>query len=202
MLRFVNRMIVEISRHCQQVLTVYNAKSEKNFKGELEMSAYDLAERVKGRLNLTSDYQLSELLGVSRSHVSNWKIGRNNPDGITMLKLAELSGLSASDALALVNQKSEQQQLNLQAGFSNVVFLSSLSAASVGAMSIAKLSALPYEAIGAMMFGVNFVYYVKSNEYNLSEIKGQLRTLSHHELLKFAAANDIEPRQVSASCIH
>lgn len=113
MLRFVNRILVEKSHHCQHVLTVYNAKSEKNFKGVVEMSAYDLAERAKAKLNLTSDYQLAELLNISRSHVSNWKIGRNKPDGVTMLKLADLAGLTASDALKIVTQTPIQSSLDL-----------------------------------------------------------------------------------------
>lgn len=116
LLRTVDRIIVEISHHCQQFLTVYNAKNEKNFKGVQKMSAYDLAERVKTRLNLSSDYQLSELLGISRSHVSNWKTGRNNPDGVTMLKLAELAGLSAHDALILVTKTPAQAEMTLSNG--------------------------------------------------------------------------------------
>jgi len=46
------------------------------------------------------------------------------------------------------------------------------------------------------------VYYVKSDEYVLSEIKGQLRTLNHQELLELVAANDIEACQVSTHRIN
>lgn len=119
----------------------------KNFKGVQKMSAYDLAERVKDRLMINSDNKLAEVLGVTRANISHWKSGRSQPDGITMLRLAEMAGLSAHDALILVNQKSEQQILNLQTGFSNVVFLSALGIGSFGATSLLKMTGTPYESI-------------------------------------------------------
>ncbi len=67
------------------------------------MSAYDLVLKAKERLNISADNQLAELLGVSRGRISHWKSGRNNPDGIEMLKLAECANMSAHDALNLVS---------------------------------------------------------------------------------------------------
>jgi DNA-binding transcriptional regulator YiaG len=104
-------IIVHTLERCQQVLTVYNAINDKNFEGVLKMSAYDLVERAKRQLNIESDYQLSQKLAVSRGLISNWKSGRNAPDGVMMLKLTEIAGMTAHDALLLVTQKSQQQEL-------------------------------------------------------------------------------------------
>lgn len=167
------------------------------------MSAYDLISKAKERLNIDSDNKFAEVLGVSRMHINNWKSERSMPDGLNMLKIAELAGLSAHDAHVLVCQKSEQQQLNLQAGFSNVVFLSAVSAASFGAMSIMKLSALPYEPIVAQSLGALSMYIMLNGELvHVHEIEGKLRTLSQQEILKLSACNDIEVGKVSAYSVH
>ena len=90
-----------------------------------------------------------------------------------------------------------------EAGFSNVVFLSSLALGSFGAMSVAKLTGLPYEAIATWAMNSGAVYIMlNSNHPELSEVKGQLRTLSHEELLKLVTANDIEACQVSTHRIY
>ncbi len=68
------------------------------------MSAYDLVTRAKEKLKVNSDGKIAEILGVSRMHVSNWKLEKNKPDGIAMLKLTELAELSAHDALILVTK--------------------------------------------------------------------------------------------------
>lgn len=167
------------------------------------MNSYDLVELVKEKQGTTgcSDRSFAMKNGFNYQSVIDWKSNKANANLANFIKLGRLAGLTMEELEEFAG-KMEKRKNFKNAGFSNVVFLSALSASSISAMSLAKLSALPYEAIGAMVLGVNFVYYVKSNEYELHEIKGQLRTLSNHELLKFTPANDIESRQVSASCIH
>lgn len=71
------------------------------------MSAYDLVRKAKEISKIKSDYELSEKLSVSRGQISNWKSGRNNPDGVTMLRLAELAELNPHDALNLVTRPAQ-----------------------------------------------------------------------------------------------
>lgn len=53
-------------------------------RDELEMSQYDLAQE----------------LGVKRSTVANWEVGRGDPDSRTIRRLAEVLKISADDLLA------------------------------------------------------------------------------------------------------
>lgn len=77
------------------------------------MSAYDLVLKAKENMGFTSDFQLAEALKVHRMHVSNWKLGKNKPDGLAMLKLMKFSGLSIDDALNLVQDLPSQRELAL-----------------------------------------------------------------------------------------
>lgn len=77
------------------------------------MSAYDLVLKAKEHLKIETDNKFAEIIGVSRMNISNWKMGRSNPDGITMLKLADLAGLNPHDALFLVTQKPQEHSTAL-----------------------------------------------------------------------------------------
>jgi transcriptional regulator with XRE-family HTH domain len=77
------------------------------------MSAYDLVVKAKENMGFTSDFQLAEALGVHRMLVSNWKLAKSKPDGLTMLKLTKFAGLSIDDALNLVQGLPSQRELAL-----------------------------------------------------------------------------------------
>jgi DNA-binding transcriptional regulator YiaG len=63
---------------------------------------YLLVEEVKRRTGLTSDYQISQAIKISRANVSNWKSGKSNPDGETTLKLCILAKMSGTEALKII----------------------------------------------------------------------------------------------------
>jgi transcriptional regulator with XRE-family HTH domain len=66
------------------------------------MSSADLIRTVKYKAQIDRDSDLAQRLGVGRASVSAWLKGISNPDGIAMLKLAVLAGISAEDALKIV----------------------------------------------------------------------------------------------------
>ena len=68
------------------------------------MSAYDLVNIAKEKMNLPSDNALAVVLNIDNQKISNWKNKGQNPDGITMLRLAEKAKLSPSEALNIVEK--------------------------------------------------------------------------------------------------
>ncbi|MBV1841092.1 MULTISPECIES: helix-turn-helix domain-containing protein [Photobacterium] len=54
----------------------------------------ELLNELKGRYELTSDYQLAKKLGVSSARVSNWMKGKNNLDWDTAFQVADLLEIS------------------------------------------------------------------------------------------------------------
>lgn len=87
------------------------------------MSAYDLVKLAKDKQGLTSDNQIAIKLGISNVNISNWKVGRNNPDGIIMLKLQIMAGVSGQVALDLVTSKPCEQEQALSTTEQNVYYV-------------------------------------------------------------------------------
>ncbi|WP_370448248.1 helix-turn-helix domain-containing protein [Melissococcus sp. OM08-11BH] len=54
-------------------------------------------------MNLTQE-QLSEILNVSKSTVSNWEIGKTTPDLDSLIRLANLCNLSLDNLLLEKNK--------------------------------------------------------------------------------------------------
>lgn len=77
------------------------------------MNFYKLVEAAKEKQGLTSDNQIALKLGVGRALISGWKNGISKPDGINTMKLIELSGMNAREALKLVTENPAQQELAL-----------------------------------------------------------------------------------------
>lgn len=50
----------------------------------------DFLDALRARLGLTSDYQLHQLLGVSRAHISHYRHGRDVLSDDMAVKVAEL----------------------------------------------------------------------------------------------------------------
>jgi len=160
----------------------------------------DFLDAVK--LKTGSDYRTGKLINVVAQHFSNWRGRRSMPSNKHIIEMCKIAGLDVGEAIIAVEYSRENERPLREAGFIDLGVLGVLSAGSFGAMSILELTSLPYEAIGTAMLGASIVYYVKSEEYVLLEIKGQLRTLNDQELSYLVCANDIEACQVSAYSIN
>jgi transcriptional regulator with XRE-family HTH domain len=121
-------------------------------------ATYKLVEIVKAKKEIDSDYGIAMLLGVSKGMVSHWKLGRSEANGVNLLKLIKEANLSIDDALKIMSDVEYNEKQLKQAGFSNVAFLSTLSAGGFGAMSLLNMTHLPYEAIGTWLLSSGSFY--------------------------------------------
>jgi predicted transcriptional regulator len=161
-------------------------------------TTYKLVELAKEKTGIESDYGVAKMLGVTRAMVSNWKTEKAEANVTNTLKLLKAAGLNIDDALKIISETeySNEQQYR-QAGFMSLSALTGMSIASFGALSLSKVSNLPYEAIGAWgSSALNLYIMLNSKLIKLSKIEGQLRTLSNQEMIKLTCANDIETYQV------
>jgi transcriptional regulator with XRE-family HTH domain len=55
-------------------------------------SIADLLDRARSRANIPSDYKLADVLGITRSAVSSWRMGKSYPDERALGQLCALSG--------------------------------------------------------------------------------------------------------------
>lgn len=161
----------------------------------------DFLDAVK--MKTGSDYRTGKLINVVAQHFSNWRGRRSMPSNRHIIEMCRIANIDVGEAIIAVEYSRENERPLKEAGFGNVVFLSSLSVGSFGAMSIMNMTHIPYESIATWAMNSGAVYIMlNSNHPELSEVKGQLRTLSHEELLKLVTANDIEACQVSAHRIY
>lgn len=150
-----------------------------------------------------SDYKTSKSIGIANQLIGNWRGKISMPSNKHVIEMCKLANIDLGQAIIAVEYSRENERPLKQAGFGNVVFLSSLSLSSLGAVTFMKMSTLPYDVIGAWAFGSGAVYIMLNSELiKISEIEGQLRTLSNQELTNFVCANDIEARQVSTHSIN
>ncbi len=63
----------------------------------------DYLERCKNATKSPSDNQLAIKSGITRSAISNWRVGLRTPDDEAILKLAEISKLDLDEALLLAS---------------------------------------------------------------------------------------------------
>lgn len=129
------------------------------------MKTYDLVLLGKQKQGLKSDREFALHNGLSVQNISDWKAERANPNTTNFLILIEAAGLGLKEAKEIANAMEKRKNLK-QAGFANVFFLSSLSLGSLGAMTLMKMSHIPYAFDAALMLGLGTVYYVKLNIYN------------------------------------
>ncbi|MGV3582878.1 MAG: hypothetical protein ACO1N8_11305 [Methylophilus sp.] len=106
----------------------------------------DLLDEVKKTTG--SDYRTAKELAIATQLVGNWRGRRGMPSNRHVIEMCKLADINLGDAIIAVEYSRENERPLKEAGFSNVVFLSSLSAGSFGAMSLLNVSSLPYEAIG------------------------------------------------------
>lgn len=173
----------------------------KNFLGKDMKNVDDVLDFLIKNTEWNTDYKIGRsLLGYGNTaQVSGWRRRVAFPSNKDLIKMCEASGMDLGEAVKAIENSRENERPLKQAGFGNVVFLSSLSLSSFGALTLLKMSALPYETLGALIVSTNFVYYVKSNGkiFIIKEVENKLSRFSHHELSYLIAANDIEIDQVS-----
>lgn len=63
----------------------------------------DFLDAVKARHSVESDYKLAQLMGVTRSCISNYRNGKSSLDDVAALKVAELLELSPGIVLSAVH---------------------------------------------------------------------------------------------------
>lgn len=119
----------------------------------------DFANRVKEVTG--SDYKTAEFLGVERQTISGWRGRRSFPTNRHVLKLCAHCNIDVREALEAIEFSRENERPLKQAGFADVGLVGWLGMGTFAAMSLDKMTHLPYEAIGAAIIGLNCVYYVK-----------------------------------------
>lgn len=110
------------------------------------------------KLKTGSDYRTGKLINVVAQHFSNWRGRRSMPSNKHIIEMCKIANLDIGEAIIAVEYSRENERPLREAGFGNVVFLSSLSLSSLGAVTFMKMSTLPYDVIGAWAFGSGAVY--------------------------------------------
>ncbi|WP_120512006.1 helix-turn-helix domain-containing protein [Photobacterium salinisoli] len=72
----------------------------------------ELLNQVKAKYSLTTDYQLSKILGVSRARVSNWMLGKNSMEWDVAFKVADLLQIDDQNVVScILHDKYENPRL-------------------------------------------------------------------------------------------
>ena len=108
-----------------------------------------------------SDYRTAAVLNTERQKVSGWRARRFFPRNKEIIQLCEIADLDLKSAILAVEYSRENERPMKQAGFADIGLMGWIGAGSLAALSLDKVTALPYEAIGAVIMGLNVVYYVK-----------------------------------------
>lgn len=75
-------------------------------------TTHALLDAAKAAQGITSDYKLAMLLNAtSTSVVSNYRLGRSNPDDATCVKLASLAGLDVGYVLACAHAQRAKDEV-------------------------------------------------------------------------------------------
>lgn len=164
------------------------------------MNTYDLVKLVKIKQNIvgTSDRSFAIKNGFNYQSVIDWKAEKSNASLSNFVKLAKLAGMSIDEMEDFANAMEKRKNFK-QAGFVNLEMMLGISG--ISGMTLLAMSHLPYQALGALIVGTNFVYYVKLENGKLikitPEIENQLFGFNPHKFVNLPAANDIEIHQVS-----
>ena len=120
----------------------------------------DVLDFVIKNTEFNSDYKIGKmLLGYTHTaQVSGWRRRVAFPNNKDLIKMCEASGMDLGEAVRAVENSRENERPLKQAGFGNVVFLSSLSVGGFGAMSILNMTHIPYEAIATWAINSGAVY--------------------------------------------
>jgi len=120
---------------------------------------------IKEKFSLKYDEDVAEHCNITASHLNRMKKREGQPNAANFVKLAITAGWSMEKANVVLNDGIDalevaefNEKLKKQSGFSTTEFLSSLSAGSLGAMSIMNMTHIPYEAIATWAIDSGAVY--------------------------------------------
>ena len=82
------------------------------------------ARKVQGNI---SYYEVAKRLGISTVLMTKWKNDRGNPNGLHTLKLAEMAGVTPSEAIKLLQKGFSKISLLIMTSFASIVILALLS---------------------------------------------------------------------------
>lgn len=64
------------------------------------LTTNELLDRAKAQHGIASDYKLAQVVGVAKSAIQNYRVGRSHPDDRVAARLAELTGEDAGEIAA------------------------------------------------------------------------------------------------------
>jgi hypothetical protein len=126
-------------------------------------SVDDFLDAVKTKTG--SDYKTGKFLEISSQHVSNWRARRSYPSNKHVIELCKECKLDIGEAIIAIEYSRENERPLREAGFIDLGLLVGMSGVSLGVLTLAKMSALPYEALALASISTGFVYYVKLTMY-------------------------------------
>lgn len=74
------------------------------------MNITDLLDRAKNRANLTSDYALAKVIGITAGNLSNIRKNRAHPSNEVAVKLATLAGLKEMQVIAEIELRTANSE--------------------------------------------------------------------------------------------
>lgn len=123
----------------------------------------DLLDSVKEITG--SDYRTAKEISIANQLIGNWRGRVSMPSNKHVIEMCKLAKLDLSEAIIAVEYSRENERPLREAGFIDLGLLVGMSGVSLGVLTLAKMSALPYEALALASFSAGFVYYVKLKMY-------------------------------------
>ncbi len=111
-------------------------------------STVELLDAVRAKHGLTSDYQLSKILGIRPTTVSNYRVRRSFPDETVCLKIAKLLDLEPGYVLAVVAAE-RAQSVEIRKAWEKAAKAVAGTAVALVAGCALALAPLPYSAPSA-----------------------------------------------------
>lgn len=170
-----------------------------------------LIHEIKEKHHLKYDEDVADLCNITPSHLNRMKKRPGQPNAANFVTLAIEAGWSMNKANVVLNDGIDaleiaefNEKLKKQSGFANVAVLSTLGISSIVAMTLTKMSTMPYEAIGNWMLSAGSLYIMLNGQIiRISpEVENKLLRFSLNELTQLQAANDIEINQVSTNSLN
>lgn len=107
----------------------------------------ELLEAVKAKTDWQSDYQIGKGLGYKNTaQVSGWRRRAAMPNNKDLIAMCDKAGIDLGTAVRAVEYSRENERPLKQAGFAAVGIMGTLAVGSLAALSLMKVTGLPYEA--------------------------------------------------------
>ena len=129
----------------------------------MDMNVYAIVKLGKEISGFKSDRAFAMSCGLTAQNIADWKFERAMPSWENLERLARACNMEVWEAVKYMQEHDEIY--NLQAGFANRALLASISAGSVGALTLSAMSPIAGAATGAALFGVSLlsIHYAKSS---------------------------------------